>query len=280
RRSAESSVQHGVAETGDGHGFENRLLELHQGVRVHEPRCRGHAILLHRDGVFIDGGTDFRRNLIGRDGRLHPDDEHQDCDDLVHLVYYPPESEGYQPDQKGFGFLPDRRSISDANFEPFLSIFTRRWRTPVSPVLSVWISSVLAPRISSVWSSVSSLTFACASRRTPFEPGLRFGGAFASGAGAAGAGGGVAGLSGAGLLKRGDISPSTSCSMCAGMSSSSRRKTPLALEDASEAGVGAALSLMFAARWMPLRSAFRSVARSFSIVVTGTTETVLKSERT
>ncbi len=28
-------------------------------------------------------------------------------------------------------FLPDRRSISEANFEPFLSIFTRRWRTPV-----------------------------------------------------------------------------------------------------------------------------------------------------
>ena len=31
---------------------------------------------------------------------------------------------------------------------------------------------------------------------------------------------------------------------------------------------------------MPLREALRSVARSFSMVVTGTTDTVLKSERT
>ena len=39
-------------------------------------------------------------------------------------------------------FLPDRRSINEANFEPFLSILTRKWRTPVSPALSLVISSV------------------------------------------------------------------------------------------------------------------------------------------
>lgn len=47
-------------------------------------------------------------------------------------------------------FFPDNRSINDANFEPFLSICTRRWRTPVSLALSEVISSVLAPRISRV----------------------------------------------------------------------------------------------------------------------------------
>src|SRR5688572_4795803 len=126
-------------------------------------------------------------------------------------------------------FFPDRRSISEANFEPFLSIFTRRWRTPVSPALSLVISSEFAPRISSVWSRVSSSRWACASRFTPLDGGLRdlaadFG---ASGAAGAAATGLVADAFSASLLNRGDISPSTSCSMCAGMSSSSSLNTPL-----------------------------------------------------
>jgi hypothetical protein len=47
-------------------------------------------------------------------------------------------------------FLPDNRSINEANFEPFLSTLTRRWRTPVSFEASFVISSVCAPRISRV----------------------------------------------------------------------------------------------------------------------------------
>ena len=55
-------------------------------------------------------------------------------------------------------------------------------------------------------------------------------------------------LKAAGLLKRGEVSPSTSCSMATGRSSSSNLKTPLAFDEDMDSVVGAGPSLTLTAR--------------------------------